>query len=304
METCLSIKSKKHPAERCPNPSKTDGFCSKHIRTKVSWIAPAAAKQVRPPLTRKQSMAISKISKFWKLFGRPRAIRQHGIALFIPEISNNDKDILTFESISTIPFTYHFSYVDAKNLVWTFDLRFLIKQFQNGNNLKNPFSQELIPPGVVQRLQTRSQILRLQKVPIVYTESDILTPEQIWNQKVLDVFLKLTALGYGVNVLWFESMYMNHHKLFYAYIYNMWLNLTPLERDRLLPDYPIFRLRIHSVSHRNELKWWRKQTLHLMNAFLSNPDKDTQGCGALFILTALANSHPSPAESYPWLVQT
>jgi hypothetical protein len=51
-----------------------------------------------------------------------------------------------------------------------------------------------------------------------------------------------------------------------------------------------------------ELKWWRKQNLALMNAFLSRgQDKDTLGCGALYVLTALAQTHPRAAEAFPWL---
>jgi hypothetical protein len=141
--------------------------------------------------------------------------------------------------------------------------------------------------------------------------SDELTPEQVWNQKVLDVFLKLISLGYGVNVLWFETLTIRGHELFYRNLYNLWnitLTLTPEEREVIVPGYmsgrsPLFRWSPYAIIGRvQELKWWRKHNLGLMNAFLSRgQEKDIQGCGALYILTALANSHPHVAEAFPWL---
>lgn len=306
---CLSIKSKKFSNLRCPNEATRGDWCSRHSKSKNAWTSNTPAPK---PFTRKQKVAAEVLQRFWKLHCRWRSRRSHGPALFTPSESQNDRDIYSFDPIQTIPYTYHFSYADSERRIWTFDLRFLLHLLQYGNELKNPYTQELLPASVVTRLQTRSEVLKRQKVPIVYTEPEGLTPEQIWNQKVLDVFLKLTALGFGVNVLWFESLTTRGHENFYRSLYDQWTysTISHQERDRLVPGYnggraPLFRWSPeHLYGRALDLKWWRKTNLALMNAFLSRgQDRATQGCGALYLLTGLARTHPRAREAFPYLAE-
>jgi len=257
-------------------------------------------------------MAAEKIARFYIFHGRLRARRIHGPTLYLPELSHNDRDIYTFDTIAKIPFMYHFSFIDEKKHVWTFDMRFLLQLLQYGNQLKNPFSQELIHENVILRLQELSQILIKRKVAIVYIDTDVLTPEQIWNQKVLQVFLKFNSLGYGVNILWYENMNIEDHYIFYENLYELWkhsLQLTNEDRERIIPGHrsgraPLFRWNPEDIKNKiHELKWWRKQNLALINTFLTrSSDRATQGCGALYILTAFAQTLPKVSETYPWLL--
>ena len=318
---CASIKSKKYSHLRCPNQVKEGGsaaaagavqnFCAKHCKTKILWVN-TAQQPPRPPLTRKQKVAVDKIHRFWILKGRAAARRTHGPALYDANISNNSTDIYTLDKIQSIPFTYHYSYLDEHSRVWTFDLRFLMHLLQYGN-LKNPYTQDPIPEKVLQRLQRRSEQLRAQKVPIVYMDDTTLTPDQIWNQKVMDVFLKLTSLGYGVNMIWYESMGLAHHVAFYRKLYNLWnfdLRLSKAQKDTIVPGHMAGRTILfkwspqQTVEDAHDIRWWRKHNLALMNSFfVRGQDRATQGCGALYILTGLANVHPRVAEAFPWLVQ-
>jgi hypothetical protein len=299
-QQCVSIQSRKHPEVRCRNTATRNEFCAKHWKSKVLWTPPS--------LSSNQRVAAQTIQAFWIRHGRLRARRSHGPALFVPSESHNEKDLYTYESVTTIPFTYHFSYSDPQRHIWSFDLRFLVQLLQYGNEVRNPFTQELLPPEALERLQARVETLTLQKCPILYTETETLTPEQNWNQKVLDVFLKLTALGFGVNVLWFESLGIREHEYFYRVLYESWTYsaLSHEERERIVPQYlriPIFRWSPDRIDW-HDLKWWRKQSLSLMNAFLSRgQDKATQGCGAIYILTALAKCHPRAREAFAWLVE-
>jgi len=182
-----------------------------------------------------------------------------------------------------------------------------------GNELKNPYSQELFSKDIVNSFQRRVEILRAKKIPIVYVEEGELTPDQIWNEKVLDIFLKITALGHGVNVLWYENMDVRTHERFYRYLYDMWMYSLPItreEREILVPGYssgrtPLFKWApIEILGKGQGLKWWRKQNLKLISAFLTRgQEKTTQGCGVLYILTALANSHRAVREAFPWLAE-
>ncbi len=339
---CASIKSKKHPDQRCPNQPK-DGtqWCAWHSKSQTLFVAPTSGSAsptatmmtitvtpkgkrrvstspivVRSPklsVKKKREAAAQTIQRCWILKGRTSLRKLQGPATFCTDLAHNDKDISTYDSVSTIPLAYRFSYIDVKHHLWLFDIRFLVNLMQYGNELKNPFTQEDIDTQTLIRMQSRTEQLRVMKKPIVYVEEESLTPEQIWNQKVLDVFLKLTSLGFGVNVLWFETLTVRGHELFYTRLYSLWnlqLRLTEEEKERIVPGHssgrsPLFRWHPSAVTGRGfELKWWRKQNLQLMRAFLQRSDeKETQGCGALYILTALANTHRRCAESFPWLVQ-
>ena len=298
---CLSIKSKKNPLERCASKATTGDFCSRHSKSKVLWADPIL----------KQKKTLDIIYRFWINRGRRSIRRELGPLTFIPDEADNQEDLLTLQPVNTIPLKYRFSYIDSKKHLWIFDLRFLVQLMHYGGELKNPFSQESLPQTSIQRLQMRVEKLRAQKIPILYVEEGELTPDQLWNQKVLDIFLKINSLGYGVNVLWFETMGVREHERFYVNLYNMWVYSLPLsviQREVLVPGHdsgrnPLFKWPpVILVGRGGELKWWRKQNLRLMGAFLMRgQSKDTQGCGALHILTALANSHRQVREAFPWL---
>ena len=302
---CLSIKSKKHPDQRCSSNATHGDFCFKHSKSKVLW----SSLSIKRIITRKQRGAIEKIYRFWVSYGRRKIRKIHGPSTFISEISQNDADITTLEPISTIPLRYRFSYSDVNSHIWTFDLRFLVQMMHYGHEMKNPYTQDILEPHVIERLQSLTETLIRNKLPVLYSNDAILTPEQAWNQKVLDVFLKLNSLGYAVNLIWFEEMTLVQHHSFYTILYTMWSTvLREQEKENLVSGYnsgraPLFRWTPQVIiGMMNSLKWWRKKNLGLMNAFLTRAkDRALQNCSALYVLTALVESVPAARESFPWL---
>jgi hypothetical protein len=315
-KACLSIKSKKHPDQRCESKVIDGDFCPRHSKSKILWSESTSSRAPEPVktknlMTRKQRVATEKIYRFWVSYGRRKIRKIHGPSTFISEISQNDTDITTLEPISTIPLRYRFSYSDMNKHIWTFDLRFLVQMIHYGNEMKNPYTQDVFEKPVVERLQALTQTLIHNKLPVLYTNEATLTPEQVWNQKVLDVFLKLNSLGYAVNLIWFEEMTVSQHHSFYTILYNMWttdFSLRIQEKENLVAGYnsgrnPLFRWTPDViVGKMNTLKWWRKNNLGLMNAFVTRAkDRTFQNCSALYVLTALVESVPAARESFPWL---
>ena len=321
MTQCKSIKSKKHPELRCPNRAvKGEEWCAIHSSSKKEWSSTNINSNINNPvkgvtkiilITQKQKKAATIIHAFWKKICKRVLTTNQGPATFFPELAENDKDIYTYDSVKTIPLHYRISYSDEKKHIWLFDLRFLIQSMGYGTELINPFTQDKIPDSVKFRIQKQSEKLTKRKLPILYS-SDILTPEQLWNQKVLNVFLCLSSHGYGVNVQWFEIMPVRAHEHFYEQLYKIWyyrFGLTDEDRERIVPGYnsgrvPLFRWRPEVIQNKDlDLRWWRKMNLGLMKTFLTrSDDKATQGCAALYILTALAIIHPRVREAFPWLV--
>jgi hypothetical protein len=89
----------------------------------------------------------------------------------------------------------------------------------------------------------------------------------------------------------------------------MWSDgLREQEKENLVSGYnsgrtPLFRWTpAVIVGKMNSLKWWRKNNLGLMTAFLTRAkDRALQNCSALYVLTALVESVPVARESFPWL---
>jgi hypothetical protein len=302
---CLSIKSKKKPTEKCVAKAVKGEFCARHSKSRVLWCSPQAK-----PVTRRQKAASEMILRFWLRHGRKRLRKTMGPCTFAVEAAENESDLLTLETVKSIPLTYRFSYIDTNN-AWIFDIRFFIQLLHHGNELKNPFNQKPLTQGVITLLQKRIEILRTRGQPIIYLESGVLSPEQIWNQKVLDVFLKMNSLGFPVNIIWFDLMTVLTHERFYTHLYNLWnhhLQLSDEQKELMVPGHssgraPLFRWTPEVLTAGpRELKWWRKLTLNLMKSFLERgQDPVTQNSNALTILTSLASCHRYVAEAFPWL---
>ena len=301
---CLSIKSKKNPTEKCSAKATRGDFCARHDKSKILWSSEATH------LTRRQRTASEKILRFWYVHGRRRLRKSMGPCTFVPANAENESDLLTLESVNAIPFTYRFSYIDSNN-VWLFDIRFFVQLLHYGSELKNPFNQTPLTQSVIGLLQKRIEILRARGQPVIYVEEGELSPEQIWNQKVLDIFLKMNALGFPVNLIWFDMMTVLTHERFYTRLYNLWtyhLQLSDEQKETMVPGHavgraPLFRWTPEVITaDPHELKWWRKQSLGLMKAFLTRgQDPVTQNSNVIVILTALASCHRYVAEAFPWL---
>ena len=84
-----------------------------------------------------------------------------------------------------------------------------------GTPLQNPYTRELLNEKILEKLHTYIEILRKKKTLLLYLDNEAITVEQHWNQRVLDVFLKIEALGYLLNTSWFNSLTVPNHKEFY-----------------------------------------------------------------------------------------
>lgn len=323
---CANIKSKKHPEARCSYAATNGDFCSRHCKKPQRWSQTTAnstsASKVRPGRrsatnpsltrpTRKQEDAAKQIQGFWRLRGNLYLRSLRGPTTFSLDMSHNTQDIYTYEPLSTIPPIYRFSYLDSKSHAWTFDIRFLLQSLQFSSELKNPYTQEPLLPHTLHKLENYIAWLKSRKFPIVYLETDDLTPEQAWNQKVLTLFLKYQTLGYAIQTSWFESLSIKQHIQFYQRLFLIWLTIaTPEEKQKIIPNWmnletPLFRWPLEyatSLDFKN-MKWWRKQTYTIMESFATRAqDKNAQITGALYVLMALVQVSRPAAEGYPFLL--
>jgi len=291
---------------------KGQEYCPRHLKN------PNPFKDITPTriYTRSEKVAALKIQKRWRRFiGRTRFRRQGPIANCM-DLANNETEIMTLESVTEIPPIYRFTYRDENSLFWGFDLRTLHAYTGKGVVIKNPYTCEAFPERTNQLLRTRIKFLISRSCPITYMTTDILTTDQVWNNHVLDIFLKIEELGYLVNCDWFHDMTVFKHRAFYKKLYILWyrsLNLTQKQRDAIIPGHRFKESNpfVHTpeeadlVKMAKPLKWWRKKTLSTINLFVSKAtEKENRSLGALYCLMAFVSISSHAGEAFPWLVDS
>jgi hypothetical protein len=174
---------------------------------------------------------------------------------------------------------------------------------------QNPYTRGSFTELSMKRIHSRIAWLRRRKYHILHINTDILTEEQCWNQRVLDAILKIEALGYYVSCEWFTKLSKEEHKLFYSELYSIWnwrLNLSRAEKESIVPGHdlrpPVFRF-LPNDQPQKSFSWWEKYTLSIVEAFITrSPEKEQKKLGALYILMALVKVSKAAAESLPWLL--
>lgn len=313
LRKCANIKSKKHKDQPCSFAATHGDYCSRHFKNPT----PFRRKEPEIPdriLTRSGKASLGKLQRFWRVWSLKTRFRRQGPACNAPDLAANQTEVYSLEPLATIPSPYFFSFADENKTLWAFDIRSLSHLVTEGNEIVNPYTRIPLSSATLQKIHSRILWLRERKYPILYATGESLTQEQLWNQKVLDVFFKMEALGYRASCRWFDELRLVDHIVFYRRLHRLWmyqLGLTPGEKEAIVPGYnagltKLFRLtpdRIENQGH--DLKWWRRCNLNLILEFLSRaPQKSQQSLGALYVLMALVQVVPEAAEAYPWVCET
>lgn len=218
----------------------------------------------------------------------------------------NHTELYTFEPITHIPQHYVISIIDERKVIWVFDVRTLVHSMTQGAPSHNPYTREPFLERANQKIHRRIEWLRRRKYPILHTNTDTLSAEQIWKHKVLDVFLRIEALGYYVNCEWFHRLSLEDHKRFYSALFSLWgwrLQLSVADKERIVPmdGAQLFRFHPDEMPTKT-LTWWQKGTLSLIDTFISKGcAKEDKKMGAMYSLMALTTVSPAAAEALHWL---
>ena len=308
---CANIKSKRHPDVPCTATAINGEFCARHYKRPHRYVSLAMSGNLIT--TRRYINAIEKIQKWWHFYQPFLAFRKRGPAANCRSLANNDSEVYSLEPISDIPYVFFFSYADLQKRIWAFDIRSLSALLGQGQQPTNPYTREAIPLASFQSLRDQIGFLRKQKYPLVYVHGDM-TEEQEWNQRVLDVFMKLESVGYLSACSWFHEMTILDHKKFYRAIYQIWmwrLGLSAQEKEAIVPHHGrnttrLFRgLPDNVCNEQHDTKWWDKQTLNIISNFITrSTDKTKQSLGALYVLMALVQVSEAAAEAYPWILDS
>jgi hypothetical protein len=309
---CANIKSRRHPDRQCEQAASHGDFCFRHWKRPHRYVPLQESTPKR--LTRQSVKEANRLLIWWNHVLPLRKFHTQGPAANDTSLAHNQTEVYSMDSVKDIPSLYFFSFADAKKHIWAFDIRSLSHLMASGRPLNNPYTREPIDEKVAQKIRNRILWLRNRKYPLLYVQGEVLTPEQHWNQRVLDIFMKMESLGYLSASSWFEQLNLRENKLFYKELFELWtfrLGLNPQEKEAIVPrhtkhDGKLFKQSPEMLSSRNhDLHWWKKTNLNAMNTLLSrSTDKSKQTLGALYILMALVQVSDDAAEAYPWILES
>lgn len=304
---CNNIKSQKNPDSQCPYAACAGDYCSRHSKNPRPFKGRGA--QPNSPITRSAAAAARRIQDFWRRVAPLLRFSQQGPAANALDLATNDTELFSLDKISAVPPVYRFSFSDERRAIWLFDIRTLAHSIGTGATQKNPYTRDPLSTESLEKFYKRVAWLRDRKYQIRHVSSDVLSEEQIWNQKILDVFLKIEALGYYMSIDWFHQLRATDHVRFYARMASLWewrLDLTAAQKEAIVPGHLtqgslLFRFFAQDMIHR-DLAWWQRQNLALMNSFVSRGAlRENRKLGAMYVIMALAYVSDEVAESFPWI---
>ena len=302
---CLNIKSRANPDIQCHLSATHGYYCSRHYKNPKPFHKPPANNYAL--YTRKHINAAKKIQKFWHTHISFYRYLTQGPAINDISIAINDKELLSMDPISSVPKHYLITFSDERKCIWAFDIRTLVHSMASGFPSENPYNRDKIIEPAKSLIYKRIAWLRRCHYPVVHIDTEVLTPEQCWNHKVLDIFLKIESLGYYVNCDWYHNLDINQHIEFYKTFVVLWeyrLGLTRTDKERIVPGNEDNLFRFHPSEIPNKsFHWWKKYTLSIMEAFINRAeDTEHQKMGAMYLLMAFVRVSRDAAEALPWLV--
>ena len=305
---CLNSKSRAHPDVQCPLVANHGDYCYRHYKNPRPFGAVARAGEAAV-LPTDAIAAASQIQRAWRKAAPLLRWRAQGPAVNCLDLATNPNELYSFDPLSSIPRVYLFSFADERRAVWVFDIRTLAHAMGAGFPSMNPYTRETLPAAALRRLQARVTWLRARGYQIQHVNSDELTPEQLWNQRVLDLILKIEALGYYANTEWIHNLSKVQLIVLYKKLEDLWnwrLGLTPLQKEVIVPGYAgpgeyrlfAFLAEDHFHKHRN---WWLRQLVGVCEAFVSRgATADQHKLGAMYVLMGLVQVCREAAVALPW----
>ena len=157
---------------------------------------------------------IISLQKKIKLYLHQKNIKLEDPALYDRHLCNNTEDFYTFESILDLPNERFFSYRDTDNFVYGFEIKSFFKLLET--NTINPYNRKEIPDVAITNFNNLLVQEKNKKI-IQEKETEHLTEQQKFNDKVLTIFQHIEKLTSSVNIEWFLELDIERLKKILSY---------------------------------------------------------------------------------------
>lgn len=216
----------------------------------------------------------TKCEKIQKHFRRHLVIQNiklRGPALFNRNNCINDKDFISLEHVSMIPWSDFFSYIDDNNNIYGFDINSFVQYIKHSNQTKsilNPYNREPINSSIVYRcisLYNTSRIICNNPTPVVninvtnpYSHLELNNSyynpttyqylrlntqlrelylkitykrKDNLNSRIQNIFIEFDRLGNYTNSSWLNSLTLQYFPRLLRTLYDIWMHRANLSTN-------------------------------------------------------------------------
>ena len=238
----------------------------------------------------------------------------HGPGFYNRSLCTNDIDFCTLDKLNLIPFTQFFSFKDINNFIYGYDiLSFYNLYKKNSNEIKNPFSTNIIPKSIIINMLNYikySKILGFN-INLNYDIINDFNESKQLDMKILSLFQYIDNLGNYTNTNWFTSLSKQELIVFFRELFDIWnyrANLTQEIKREIVPPIgnPFFNnlnINVNNVSNFNYMII-KKYLTNVIEIFITKGINDeSKKMGCYYILSALTLVNNNAAEAMPWLYE-
>lgn len=258
------------------------------------------------------SFFVRRIQRLWRSHIARQYHLSHGPAGKDRSICINETDFFTMESLAEVSYSQFFSYRDADDKIYGFDVLSLFNLLQKGDaTTTNPYNRKPIPKQVRRNLNRLLRLSRLmdEEIVVEIAEPEILCPLKRLELRALAVFQSIDGLGNYTDPAWFGVLGRVELIRFVRELADIWEYRAQLndhvKREICPPVGDPFRGLNLNALPTMAVESLKKLALTLMESLVKRGvNESSQALGANFVLCALTLVNPIAASCLPWLYQS
>jgi hypothetical protein len=244
------------------------------------------------------------------------SISLRGPSLFDREVSTNQNDFYTFDSIKDISFYNFISWREDKN-IFSFNIYSLYELIKNSNKENNqplnPYNRSIIPNNVISNLNRIIKINKIhgEKFKINKINEDNEITITTFNNKIMDACLKIDSLGNYTDVNWFKSLTRRNIIKFINVIHDIWNYRAQIpenvKREICAPlgrPFAFVNINYNYLCNCDILQIKMIFVKIIENFINKGINESSSSLGAMYVLSALTLVNTDAAEAMPWLFQS
>ena len=249
------------------------------------------------------------IQRVWRKYLLQQNNELRGPALFNRAICVNETDFYSMDKLSSIPVSQIFSYKDADNKVYGFDIDSLYKLLSKGNSKTgNPYNRMSFPSSLRRDINRLIKIGQFIGEPVTIHKDVVedICPVKQLELQTLNIFQTIDALGNLTDYQWFWRLGRIQLIRYIRQLADIWTYRAQLhdhvKREICPPDGNPFRCVDISSLPSLPLNTLRSRSLTIIDNLVKRGiNEGVRSLGANYVLCGLTLVSVEAATALPWL---
>jgi hypothetical protein len=254
-------------------------------------------------------------------------INYKGPALYNKTKCVNETDFYTLEPLEDIELYDFFSFEDANNFLYGFDINSLLTMMKKPGIMTNPYNREKLSYDILKKASFVGKMnkILLSKKKMSFDETINMTrKDEIIenmrkirndniNNRINNLFYEFDNLGNYTTPLWISNLNIHDYLNLIRYIYDIWTyrgNMPILTKRRICPYFNPFIDGLESINMRipanaQNIEIVKRTCITIMeNLVYTGINNDFKQIATLHILTAISHVSDEARNSLPYLYES